>query len=111
MALSGTEILQVQGVDLAGHPAATTEQTTTQAIANLAPGALGTLANGKIFIGGAGNLAVAQTVSGDFTLSNTGVATASGIDEVIVTAKITALGADGSMTFVNGLLTASTPAT
>ena len=36
MALSGTEILQVLGVQANGQPAATTEQTTTQAIANLA---------------------------------------------------------------------------
>lgn len=34
-----------------------------------------------------------------------------GINAVIVTAKLTALGANGSMTFVNGMLTAQTQAT
>ena len=34
-----------------------------------------------------------------------------GISATIVTAKLTALGTDGSMTFVNGILTAQTPAT
>jgi hypothetical protein len=34
-----------------------------------------------------------------------------GITATITTAKLTALGADGSMTFVNGILTAQTQAT
>jgi hypothetical protein len=34
-----------------------------------------------------------------------------GYSGTIVTAKLTALGAQGSMTFVNGILTAQTPAT
>ena len=41
MALTGTETLQVLGQDANGAPAATTEQTTTQSIANLAAGAAG----------------------------------------------------------------------
>ncbi len=44
-------------------------------------------------------------LSGDLTLA------VAGIDAVIVTAKLTALGANGSMTFVKGVLTAQTPAT
>jgi len=36
MSLTGTETLQVLGQDLTGKPAAETQQTTTQAIANLA---------------------------------------------------------------------------
>jgi hypothetical protein len=113
MALTGTEILQVQGVDLAGHPAATTEQTTTQAIANLAPGALSTLASANLFVGSAGNLATARAITGDIAISNTGIVTAQGVAGavVITTAKLTALGAAGSMTFTNGLLTAHTDAT
>lgn len=34
-----------------------------------------------------------------------------GLTVVIVTAKLTAIGANGSMTFTNGILTAQTPAT
>jgi hypothetical protein len=35
----------------------------------------------------------------------------SGLSVTITTAKLTALGANGSMTFVNGILTAQTAAT
>jgi hypothetical protein len=38
-------------------------------------------------------------------------AVANGITTTITTAKLTGGGTDGSMTFVNGILTASTPAT
>lgn len=34
-----------------------------------------------------------------------------GLSTTIVTAKLTVVGANGSMTFTNGILTASTPAT
>jgi hypothetical protein len=44
--------------------------------------------------------------TGLFTLS-----TPAGINATITTAKLTALGSNGSMTFVNGILTAQTPAT
>ncbi len=149
--LAGTEILQVLGVSADGSPAATTEQTTTQAIANLSPGNLSTLADGKIYVGSSGNLATQRTMSGDATISNTGVLTvaqacpsgdilvgsvgniatavamsgdatigpdgvitvapAAGITAVIVTAKLTGGGANGSMTFTNGILTDHTDAT
>jgi hypothetical protein len=74
-ALTGNETLQVLGQDGAGHPAAATQQVTTQQIANLAP------------------------------------ITPAGLTVVIVTAKLTGGGANGSMTFTNGVLTAQTPAT
>lgn len=106
--LTGTEVLQVLPIQSNGQPAATTGQTTVGDIAALSPG---TLASGKILVGSAGNLATARTMSGDATISNTGVVTTAGISTVIVTAKLTGGGANGSMTFVDGLLTVSTPAT
>ena len=51
-------------------------------------------------------------VSGILPIANGGTGTSTaGVSATIVTAKLTALGADGSMTFTNGLLTAQTPAT
>ena len=51
-------------------------------------------------------------VTGTLPVANGGTGTSTaGITATIVTAKLTALGADGSMTFTNGLLTAQTPAT
>jgi hypothetical protein len=51
-------------------------------------------------------------VSGILPIANGGTGTSiAGVSATIVTAKLTALGADGSMTFTNGLLTAQTPAT
>jgi hypothetical protein len=51
-------------------------------------------------------------VSGILPIANGGTGTSTaGVSATIVTAKLTALGANGSMTFTNGLLTAQTPAT
>jgi len=51
-------------------------------------------------------------VSGILPIANGGTGTSTaGVTATIVTAKLTALGADGSMTFTNGFLTAQTPAT
>ena len=51
-------------------------------------------------------------VSGILPIANGGTGTSTaGVSATIVTAKLTALGADGSMTFTNGLLTAQTAAT
>lgn len=44
-------------------------------------------------------------------LASNAAANLPGLSVTIVTAKLTALGANGSMTFTNGILTASTPAT
>jgi hypothetical protein len=48
---------------------------------------------------------------GRLTAASSGSPLAGGINATITTAKLTALGTDGSMTFTNGLLTAQTPAT
>lgn len=56
MALTGKEILYVQGVDANGAPAAGTEQTTTAAVA-----ALSTSKSGTVVINGATPVVVANT--------------------------------------------------
>jgi hypothetical protein len=56
-------------------------------------------------------LTLTGTVTGAGNLTLGGTLTPTGVTAVIVTAKLTALGADGSMTFTNGLLTAQTAAT
>ncbi len=63
----------------------------------------GTLASAKLLVGSSGNVATARTVTGDVTISNTGV-TAIGADKVLTTmvldgtlleADLTAVGANG----------------
>jgi len=56
-------------------------------------------------------LTLTGTVTGAGNLTLGGTLTPTGVTAVIVTAKLTALGANGSMTFTNGLLTAQTAAT
>ena len=59
-----------------------------------------------------GKIGLTTHVSGVLPVANGGTGTSTaGVSATIVTAKLTALGADGSMTFTNGLLTAQTPAT
>ena len=75
---------------------------------------LGTIpTNGKLLIGnGTGYTLNTLTAGTGITVTNGGTGTSTaGVSATIVTAKLTALGADGSMTFTNGLLTAQTPAT
>ena len=59
-----------------------------------------------------GAVSLTADVSGILPIANGGTGTSTaGVTATIVTAKLTSLGADGSMTFTNGLLTAQTPAT
>lgn len=68
---------------------------------------------GNLTLGGAlSNVSLTTQVTGILPIANGGTGTSTaGVSATIVTAKLTALGADGSMTFTNGLLTAQTPAT
>jgi len=68
---------------------------------------------GSLTLGGTlSGVSLTTQVSGILPIANGGTGTSTaGVSATIVTAKLTALGADGSMTFTNGLLTAQTPAT
>ena len=72
----------------------------------------------KMRILGSGNIGINTTtptekldVNGNINATGIKIATVAGIDAVIVTAALTALGSQGSMTFSKGILTAQTPAT
>ena len=88
--------------------------TTSTTFVSLTTNVSGTL---PIANGGTGTTSttfvdLTANVSGILPIANGGTGTSTaGVSATIVTAKLTALGADGSMTFTNGLLTAQTPAT
>lgn len=76
MALNGNEILFVQGLDAAGKPAATLEQTTTAAIAALANSEITDIVNTAITTVGNGTLTAAALAGGVITRSGpTGIFT------------------------------------
>lgn len=68
---------------------------------------------GSLTLGGAlSGVSLTTQVSGILPIANGGTGTSTaGVSATIATAKLTGLGANGSMTFVNGLLTAQTAAT
>jgi len=68
---------------------------------------------GNLTLGGAlSNVSLTTQVTGILPIANGGTGTSTaGVSATITTAKLTALGANGSMTFTNGLLTSQTPAT
>ena len=68
---------------------------------------------GNLTLGGTlSGVSLTTQVTGVLPIANGGTGTSTaGVSATITTAKLTALGANGSMTFTNGLLTAQTPAT
>ncbi len=87
---------------------------TTTTLAKLADVATGNalISGGVTTAPSWGKIGLTTHVSGILPIANGGTGTSSaGVSATIVTAKLTALGSDGSMTFVNGLLTSQTPAT
>ena len=78
--------------------------------ANNAAGARQNLGLGTIAVQNADNVAITGGTLTGVSVSGTIVPT-SGITRTITTAKLTTSGTNGSMTFTNGILTASTQAT
>jgi len=78
--------------------------------ANNAAGARQNLGLGTIAVQNADNVAITGGTLTGVSVSGTIVPT-SGITRTITTAKLTTGGTNGSMTFTNGILTASTQAT
>ena len=68
---------------------------------------------GSLTLGGTlSGVSLTSQVSDVLPVANGGTGTSTpGVTATIVTAKLTSLGSNGSMTFTNGLLTAQTPAT
>jgi len=69
--------------------------------------------SGNLTLGGTlSGVSLTTQVSGILPIANGGTGTSTaGVSATITTAKLTAIGANGSMTFTNGLLTSQTPAT
>ncbi len=63
------------------------------------------------YVSGAGVVAATDTILQAIQKLNGNIAAITGITATITTAQLTTLGAQGSMTFTNGLLTGQTPAT
>ena len=66
---------------------------------------------GPVVLSGTLNLAHGGTNATTASGARTNLGLGSGLSVTITTAKLTTLGSNGSMTFVNGILTAQTPAT
>jgi predicted GNAT family acetyltransferase len=66
---------------------------------------------GAVVLAGVLNVANGGTGATDAATARTNLGLGSGLSVTITTAKLTTLGANGSMTFVNGILTAQTQAT
>lgn len=81
MALNGTEVVILQGVDGAGHPSGKQFNSTTQQIANLGSSVTSNTFNQQISVGTGANMTIAldSYASFNYTINGvTGVKTASG---------------------------------
>ena len=99
---------QVGGVILTILQGGTGASSAAGARSNLGLGTMATENNNNVAITGGTISNVAITGS---TIPYSNVTGTGGITRTITTAKLTTLGSNGSMTFTNGILTASTQAT
>jgi len=110
-----TSIVAGTGITISGSTGAVTINSTNNGVTTFSGGTTGltpnTPTNGAIVL--AGTLAIANGGTNAATASDarTNLGLGSGLSVTINTAKLTSLGANGSMTFTNGILTAQTQAT
>jgi hypothetical protein len=103
------------GISVSSATGNVTIASTATGVASFSAGTTGltpsTPTTGAVVL--AGTLAIANGGTGATTDSGarTNLGLGSGLSVTITTAKLTTLGANGSMTFVNGILTAQTQAT
>jgi hypothetical protein len=110
-----TSIVAGTGITVSGSTGAVTINSVNNGVTTFSGGSTGLTPNtptsGAVVLGG--TLAIANGGTNATTASDarTNLGLGGGLSVTIATAKLTSLGANGSMTFINGILTAQTQAT
>jgi hypothetical protein len=110
-----TSIVAGTGITISGSTGAVTINSTNNGVITFSGGSTGltpsTPTNGAIVLGGILGIGFGGTGATDAATARTNLGLGGGLSVTINTAKLTSLGANGSMTFTNGILTAQTQAT
>jgi hypothetical protein len=110
-----TSVVAGAGIGVSSATGNVTITNTAVGVTSFSGGATGltpsTPTTGAVALAGVLNVANGGTGATDAATARTNLGLGSGLSVTITTAKLTALGANGSMTFVNGILTAQTQAT
>jgi hypothetical protein len=110
-----TSIVAGTGITISGSTGAVTINSVNNGVTTFSGGSTGLTPNspinGAITLGGTLVVANGGTGATDVATARTNLGLGGGLSVTITTAKLTTLGANGSMTFTNGILTAQTQAT